>query len=76
MYLPATQQHSDDINFESLIVFDSTFESNYMERGDFTIDVMMYDLPKAVQEALGSVRSISLLAGLSYEGARGKSGRS
>ena len=76
MYLPATQQHSDDINFESLIVFDSTFESNYMERGDFTIDVMMYDLPKAVQEALGSVCSISLLAGLSYEGARGKSGRS
>ena len=24
---------------------------NYAERGDFTIDVMMYDLPKDVQEA-------------------------
>ena len=26
-------------------------EANYLERGDFTIDVMMYDLPKDVQEA-------------------------
>jgi hypothetical protein len=25
---------------------------NYAERGDFTIDVMMYDLPKDVQEVL------------------------
>ncbi|CAJ1446218.1 unnamed protein product [Effrenium voratum] len=25
--------------------------ANYLERGDFTIDVMMYDLPKDVQEA-------------------------
>ena len=27
------------------------FQANYLERGDFTIDVMMYDLPKTVQEA-------------------------
>lgn len=26
-------------------------QADYLERGDFTIDVMMYDLPKDVQEA-------------------------
>lgn len=29
--------------------------TNYLDRGDFTIDVMMYDLPKDVQEVLANI---------------------
>lgn len=29
--------------------------TNYLDRGDFTIDVMMYDLPKDVQEVLTNI---------------------
>eukprot|EP00439_Symbiodinium_sp_Y106_P069811 s1006_g12.t1 len=36
---------------EHWLFYDALYlPANYLERGDFTIDVMMYDLPKTVQE--------------------------